>query len=118
MARRDVRPARSALAEADLLRAVPQHAPPELAQVLVSFLDRGEMVARERPRLARERDVAVRKQQLGLADAAGEDDQLAGAGIASRVLGPDAEVEVAPRDPASLPAPAHVDDLRLQRQHP
>ena len=106
----------SALGEDDLLRALPEHAPAELAQLLVALDDRGEVVARERARLARERDVAVREQQLGLADAAGEDDQLARARVARRVLGAEPEVEVAPRDPAALAAPADVDDPRLERQ--
>ena len=75
------------------------------------------MVPRERAGLAREGDVAVRDEELRLADAAGEEDQLARARIARRVLRPDPDVELAHRDPAALAAPAHVDDLRLQRQH-
>ena len=53
-----------------------------------------------------------------LADAAREDDQLAGARVPRRVLRAEAEVEVAPRDPAGLAAPAHVDDPRVERQQP
>ena len=101
-----------------LLRAFPEHAAPELAQVLVPLDDRREVVSRERARLARERDVAVGEQELGLADAARVEDQLAGARVARRVLGADSDVEVAHRDPAALARPAHVDDLRVERQHP
>jgi hypothetical protein len=50
---------------------LPEEAPPELAQVLVALDDRREVVACERARLAREADVPVCEQDLGLADAAG-----------------------------------------------
>src|SRR5262249_51182864 len=104
------------LVEDDVLRAVPEHLSTEVAEVLLPLDDRREVVARERAGLARERDVAVRHQELRLADAAWEDDQLAGARVARRVLGAEAEVQTAPRDPAALAAPAHVDDPRLERQ--
>src|SRR4051812_378987 len=108
----------SALDEGDLLRAFPEHPLAELAQVLFALDHRREVVPGERTRLARERDVAVREQQLGLAHAAREDDQLAGARVPRRVLGPQAEVEIAPWDPATLAAPAHMDDARLEREQP
>ena len=38
--------------------------------------------------------------------------------VAGGVLGPETEVEVAERDPAGLPAPAHVDDPRLEGEQP
>ena len=106
------------LAERDVLGAVPEHPPAELAQVLVPGDDRREVVPGERARLARERDVAVREQELRLAHAARVEDQLARARVAGRVLRPDADVELAHRDPPALARPADVDDLRLERQHP
>src|SRR5687768_2829404 len=105
------------LAEGDVLGAVPEHPSAQLTQVLVAGDDRGEVIPRECTRLARERDVAVREQELGLADATGVEDQLAGTRVARGVLRPDAHVEVAHRDPPALARPAHVDDLRVERQH-
>ena len=40
-----------------------------------------------------------------------------GAGIARGVFEADAEIEIAERDPAAFPAPAHVNDLLAVRQH-
>src|SRR5579864_1333713 len=68
---------RLALCEDDLLGALPEEALAEGAQVLVALDDRREVVASERAGLAREADVAVREQELRLADAAGVEDQLA-----------------------------------------
>ena len=62
--------------------------------------------------------VAVREEQLGLADAAGVEQQLARRRVAGRVLGPDPELELAQGDPVRLAAPAAVDDLGLERQQP
>ena len=77
-----------ALAEDDLLRAFPEHPATELAQVLVPLDDRREVVPRERAGLARERDVAVREQELGLADAARVEDRARrGSGSTSRSRG-------------------------------
>src|SRR3954466_3069270 len=76
------------------------------------------MVAGEEPGLARERGRAVREQDLGLADPARIEEQLAGRRVARRVLGAEADVEGAERDPARLAAPARVDDPALQRQQP
>src|SRR5690348_11502988 len=104
------------LPERDVLRSVPQHELAELLQPLAALDDRREMIAGELTRLAREAGVAVREEQLGLADAAGVQQQLAGGRVAGRVLGPDAYVEVAHRDPRGLPAPARLDDLRVERQ--
>ena len=60
----------SDLAERDRLRAFPERQPAELGKLLEALDDRGEVVARERAGLRAERAVAVREQQLGLADAA------------------------------------------------
>ena len=49
-------------------------------------IDRREVVPRQRPRLRGEGAVAVREQQLGLADPAREEQQLARRWIAGRVL--------------------------------
>src|SRR3954471_12358664 len=108
----------SALGEDDLLRAFPQHALAEVSQVLLALDDRREVVPRKCARLARERDVAVSEQQLGLAHASRKDDQLARARIPRGVLRPEAEVEIAPGNPTALAAPTHVDDPRLEREQP
>src|SRR5262249_40578492 len=52
----------SGFAEADLLRALPEHPPAELAKILAAFHDRREVVAGKRTRLAAERDIAVREE--------------------------------------------------------
>src|SRR5580765_1341003 len=75
------------------------------------------MVSRKGARLACERDVAVREQELGLADAARVEDQLSWARVTRCVFCPDADIEVAHRDPPAFTRPTHVDDLRLEREH-
>src|SRR6185312_2899227 len=104
--------------ETNRLRSLPEEAASELAQVLAAFDDRREVVAGERPRLAREADVPVREQDLGLADAARIEDELTRVRVARCVLRADADVEVAEGDPAALSAPADVDALRLERKQP
>ena len=64
------------------------------------------------PALLANAQCAVREEQLRLADAARVEQQLARGRVARRVLRPDAELEVAERDPVRLAAPAAVDDLR------
>src|SRR5205807_6559477 len=102
----------SRFGKADLLRALPEDLPAELAQVLVPVDDRREVVACELPRLAREVRVTIREQDLGLADAARVEDDLARVRIAGRVFWPEPEIELAEGDPAGLAAPADVDDPR------
>src|SRR5947207_1755793 len=64
-------PARiSGLGEPDLLRAFPEKLPSELPEVLAPLDDRREVVAGELACLAREVDVAVGEQNLGLAHTA------------------------------------------------
>src|SRR5437879_929433 len=60
-------------------------------------------------------NAAVGQQNLGFADAAGIQDDLAGRGIAGVVLVGDAEIEIAERHPDSLAAPAYMDGLALER---
>src|SRR5262249_8714165 len=69
-----------------------------------------------RARLRAERAVAVREEELSLTDAARVEQELTGGGVASGVLGADAELAVAPRDPVRLAAPPAVDDPVLERQ--
>src|SRR5581483_6290781 len=106
------------LAERDRLRALPERQPPELGEMLAAFHDGREMVARQRSGLRTECAMAVREEKLGLGDAAGEEEELAGRGVAGGVLGADPELAVAPRDPVRLAAPAAVDHAVLERQDP
>src|SRR5262249_59841630 len=102
--------------ERDRLRALPERQAAELGEMLAA-LDHGrEVVTRERSGLRAERAVAVGEQELGLRDAAGVEEQLAGRRVARRVLRADAELAVAPRDPVRLAAPAAVDDPVVERQ--
>ena len=75
------------------------------------------MVPGELACLAREHRRAERKQDLGLAQAAWVQQELARRWIAGLVLVAELEVEVAERDPACLAAPAGLDELGLERQH-
>src|SRR3954469_20338849 len=104
------------LAEGDLLRALPQRAPAELLQLLLPLDERREVVRPQVPRLRCERAVPVGEQQLGLALAAGVEGELARVRVRGRVLRPDPEIAVAPRDPVRLAAPAAVDDPVVERE--
>ena len=74
---------------------------PSAPEVLVA-LDHGqEVVARELADDARERAAAVGQEDLGLAVAAGVEEDLARRRVAGVVLEANADVEVAERDPAS-----------------
>ena len=70
---------------------------------------RDEMVAGELSHLARKMHAAIGQQDLGFADTAGIEDDLAGRRIAGGVLVGDAEVEITERHPDALAAPAHMD---------
>src|SRR5207302_8652515 len=94
----------------------PQRAASELGQLTAALDERREVVRSELTRLAREVAIAVREEQLGLADTARVEGELARVRVRRRILGPDAEVAVAPRDPARLAAPAAVDDPVLERE--
>src|SRR6476661_5009020 len=104
------------LAERDLLRAFPEGEAAELWQLLRALDERCEVVRPQMPGLRRERAVAVRKEQLGLALPARVERELARVRVGGGVLGADPEVAVAPRDPVRLAAPAAVDDPVVERQ--
>src|SRR5436305_13263198 len=102
--------------ERDRLRAFPERLLAERRQLLEPLDERGEMVRRELARLAREVAVAVREEELGLADTARIERELTRMRVARRVLGPDPEIAIAPRDPVRLAAPAAMDDPVFERQ--
>src|SRR5713226_5232076 len=68
------------------------------------------MVASELADLAGEANAAIGDEDLGLADAARVDNDLAGRREARVVLVAEAKIKIAERDPARLAAPAHMDD--------
>src|SRR3954451_16098292 len=102
--------------EHDVLGTFPQGLLTEGAQVLVALHDGEEVVAGELADDAREQAAAVRQEDLGLAEAAGVEEDLPRRRVARVVLEADADVELAERDPGRLAAPAHVDHLLLERQ--
>src|SRR4051812_34794076 len=102
--------------EHDVLGTLPQRLLAEGAQVLGALDDGEEVVAGELADDAREQAAAVREEDLGLAEAAGVEQDLAGRRVARVVLEPDPDVELPERDPGRLAAPAHVDDLLRERQ--
>src|SRR5262249_2085936 len=104
------------LPEGDVLGAVPENELAQFLQALAALDDRREVVAGELPGLTGEARVAVGEEQLGLADAARVEHELPGGWVARGVLRPDADVEVAHRDPRGLTAPARLDDLRVERE--
>src|ERR1700682_2463965 len=85
--------------------------------MLGAVLDGGEMVARQLAHLASDNRGAVRKQDLGFADAARIQQQVSGRGVARVVLVAEVEVEVAERNPGCLSAPACLDEACLEREH-
>src|SRR5262249_35357256 len=74
------------------------------------------MVTRELADDAGEHAATVGEEDLGLAVAAGVEEDLAGRRMAGVVFEPDANVEVTEWDPGRLAAPPHMDDLLLERQ--
>jgi hypothetical protein len=72
--------------EDDVLRAFPQHGAPELPQLLAALGDGDEVVAGELPDGAREQRPPVGEEDLGLAIAAGVEQDLAGCRVARVVL--------------------------------
>src|SRR5713226_1606387 len=111
-----VKSARS-FGERDLLRAFPEDLLAQLTQAVDAFVDRGEVVAGQLTHLAGEQCRAVRKEDLGLADAARVEQQVSGRRMARVVLVTELEVELAERDPGRLAAPPRLDQLGVQRQH-
>src|SRR4051812_24833811 len=102
--------------EHDVLRALPEGHLAQRAQVLVALDHREEVVPGQLADDAREQAAAVGQEDLGLAEAAGVEEDLARRRVARVVLEADAELELAERDPRRLAAPAHVDDLLRVRQ--
>src|SRR5947209_18137529 len=74
------------------------------------------MISRKLSHLAGKVHAAIGEENLGLADPARIEDDLPRRRIAGVVFVTDAEVEIAERDPDPLAAPAHVQDLALERQ--
>src|SRR5579864_5674575 len=68
--------------ECDLLRAFPQDLPTQLSEAFHALVNRGEMVAGELSHLAGEESCAIREEDLGLAYAAGVEQQVSGRGMA------------------------------------
>src|SRR5215472_16679477 len=85
---------------------------------MLPALDDGEeVVAGELSVLAGETDAAIGEQDLGLADTAGMDQELAGCGVARRVLIAEPEIEAAQGNPARFAAPPHMDQTLPIRQY-
>src|SRR6266850_3544863 len=103
--------------ESDVLRAFPQDELSERRKLLRAVLDGREMVARELAHLAREHCRPVWEQDLGLAQSARVQQQLAGSGVAGGILVAEVQGELAERDPACLSTPACLDDSCLEGQH-
>src|SRR6267142_239386 len=103
--------------ESDVLRAFPQDELSERRKLLRAVLDGREMVARELAHLAREHCRPVWEQDLGLAQSARVQKQLAGCGVAGGILVAEVQGELAERDPACLAAPTRLDDPRLEGEH-
>src|SRR5262245_8259446 len=109
-------PAHSLGSEHDVLGTLPQGHLAQRPEILVALEHGQEVVARELANDARERAAAVGQEDLGLAVAARVEEDLAGRRVAGVVLEANADVEVAEWDPRRLAAPAHVDDLLLERK--
>src|SRR5688572_3493797 len=95
----------------DVLCAFPEDEAPELGKLVEAFDDRQERIPLQRAVLAGETGPAVGEEDLGLADPAGIEEQLAGLRLRDRILEADPELEVAEGDPARLAAPPGVDEL-------
>src|SRR5262249_11786220 len=95
----------------DVLRAFPQTLLSHPAAPLIAAHDADKVVAGQSAKLAGEGARPVRKQDLGLAVAAGIKEDLTRSGITRGVLPGHLELEVTQRNPACLAAPACVDQL-------
>lgn len=76
------------------------------------------MIAGELAHLAGEVHAAIGEQNLGFADPAGIENDLAGRGIAGVIFKADAKIKITERHPDPLAAPAHMDGLALERHRP
>jgi len=109
LSRRDRCVRLSGFFEDDVLSPFPEHATAELLEELATSLDGGEVIPRQRSSLAPEGGLAIRKDDLSLADAARVDQQLAGSGVGGRVLVAEPGLQISERDPRRLAAPARLD---------
>src|SRR5260370_21027659 len=94
---------------------------PERPEPIEPVNDRKKMIAGKLTRLAGEANGAIGDQDLGLADPAGIEDDLARRRVACGILVSQAKVERAEGDPAGLAAPSHMDQplpIRQQRLEP
>lgn len=85
-------------------------------QVFQPARQRDEVVSGKLAHLGREIHSAIGHQDLGLADSAGVEDDMAGRGVAGMVLVADAEVGLTQRDPDTFAGPADVHDPADVRQ--
>ena len=97
---------RYALAKGNVQRAFPERTDTRFAQLLVAADYCQEMIAGQLPHLGREATGAIREENLGFAELAGVQQDLAGSRVAGGVLDTDPELKVAKRNPARLAAPA------------
>src|SRR5476651_2217225 len=110
------RSAAAVFLERDVLRAVPDDPAPELGELVIAFVDRGEVVAGQLAGLAGEHGRAVRKKDLGLAYPAGVQKKVARSGVARLVLVAEVKVEVAKGHPCRLATPPCLEELGFQWQ--
>src|ERR1700730_5737442 len=96
--------------ENNLLRTMPEDMLAQRAQLLAPFRDGEKMIARKLTDLAGKANAAVGNENLGLAQPAGVQEDLAGSRIAGLIFIRQAKIEGAERNPAGFPAPSHVDD--------
>src|SRR5215211_3242586 len=85
--------------EDHVLGALPQHRPAQIAELLCALGDRQEMVPGQLSDDAGEAGSAVREQDLGLAEPARVEQDLAGRRVARVVLEPEPGLEVPERYP-------------------
>src|SRR5260370_10130388 len=104
------------LEHADLC-VLPEDFGAHVAELLAVLEDGEEVVAGEAAELAGEGAGAVGEENLGLAVAAGVEEDLARRGVARGVLPGHVEVEAAQRNPTGFAAPARVDELLAVRQY-
>jgi hypothetical protein len=108
--------AQLALLDAEVLGAFPDDEATDLGEKLAIVLDRGEVVAGQRPDPAGEARRAVGKEDLRLAHPSRVEEELARRRIRVVVLVPDGYVEVAEGNPGGLAAPARLQELAVERK--
>jgi 5-hydroxyisourate hydrolase len=100
------------LGDLDLLRPLPQGAPPDFGEVLEPRSQGGEVVAGERPDARAEAACPIGEENLALGELADVDQDLPRCRMGGVILVADVRAAVAERDPGRLAAPATVDQLR------